>query len=109
MGAHIDNYMDELRENEDDYTKQFSKWNKCLKEAKVENCEALFKKIHDGIRKDPGFKKVAHTKEKVNWQDKRRTVIKTKKGEYMRSRRFTKDERNAALQMKIKLAREAED
>merc|ERR1712007_313486 len=109
MGQHIDNYMDELRENEEDYNKQFSKWNKCLQEAKVENCEALFKKIHEGIRKDPTYKKVEHKKQPVKWTDARKTICKTSKGEYLRSRRFTLAERNAALQMKIQLAKEAED
>jgi len=93
MGTHIDGYMDELRENEDDFNKQFSKWNKCLQAAKVENVEALFKKVHEGIRKDPVQKKVEHKKKPVNWQDDRRTVVKTSKGEYMRSRKFTAGQR----------------
>merc|ERR1711976_665469 len=105
MGSHIDGYMDELRENEDDFNKQFSKWNKCLQSAKVETVEALFKKVQ-GIRKDPVHKKVEHSKQAVNYQDDRRTIIKTSKGEYMRARKFTAAERKAALQMKIQMARE---
>merc|ERR1719335_1940263 len=106
MGSHIDGYMDELRENEDDFNKQFGKWNKCLQEAKVENCEALFKKIHEGIRKDPSYKKVAHQKKPVQYTDARRTQIKTSKGEYLRSRRFTYAERKKNLAIKIQMARE---
>merc|ERR1711904_360841 len=99
MGSHIDGYMDELRENEDDFNKQFSKWNKCLQSAKVENVEALFKKIHEGIRKDPVHKKVEHKKQPVKYTDDRKTIVKTTKGDYLRSRKFTHAERNAALQM----------
>merc|ERR1711976_752644 len=106
MGSHIDGYMDELRENEDDFNKQFSKWNKCLQSAKVETVEALFKKVHEGIRKAPVHKKVEHSKQAVNYQDDRRTNIKTSKGEYMRARKFPAAERKAALQMKIQMARE---
>jgi len=109
LGSHIDGYMDELRENEDDFNKQFSKWNKCLQAAKVENVEALFKKVHEGIRKDPVQKKVEHKKKPVNWQDDRKTVVKTSKGEYMRSRKFTAAERKAALQMKIQMAKDEQE
>merc|ERR1711879_683399 len=109
MGAHIDNYMDELRENEDDFTKQFGKWAECLKKANVNTVEALFKKVHEGIRKDPVQKKVEHKKKPVNWQDDRKTVVKTSKGEYMRSRKFTAAERKAALQMKIQMAKDEQE
>merc|ERR1711881_786461 len=109
MGTHIDGYMDELRENEDDFNKQFSKWNKCLQSAKVENVEALYKKIHEGIRKDPVHKKVEHKKKAVNWQDDRKTIVKTTKGEYLRSRKFTAAERQASLQLKIQMAKDEQE
>merc|ERR1712084_74011 len=58
FGCHIDEYMDKLKnESEDDFNKQFSKWNKCLTDAKVDSCEDLFIKIHDGIRADPTYTK----------------------------------------------------
>jgi len=109
VGSHIDAYMDELRENEDDFNKQFSKWNKCLQSAKVENVEALFKKIHEGIRKDATYTKVAHKKQPVKWMDDRRTVVKTTKGEYMVSRKFTAAERLASLQLKIQMAKDEQE
>merc|ERR1712048_28734 len=108
MGAHIDQYMDELKNSsEDDFNTQFSKWNKCLTAAKCESCEELFKKVHAGIRADPVHKKKERKQEKPKYTDARRTVIKTKKGQYTRARKFTYDERKANLQMKIKLAQEA--
>merc|ERR1712167_112219 len=101
----VTKYPGYFREEEDDFNKQFAKWNKCLQSAKVETVEALYKKIHEGIRKDPVHKKVEHKKQAVNWQDDRRTVVKTSKGEYMRARKFTLKERNAALQMRIQMAK----
>lgn len=110
MGAHIDQYMEELKnESEDDFNRQFSKWNKCLADAKCESCEELFKKVHSGIRADPTYKKKERKQEKTVYTDARRTEIKAGSKTYKRDRRFTYDERKQALQMKIKLAKEAAD
>merc|ERR1712062_153752 len=109
FGCHIDEYMDKLKnESEDDFNKQFSKWNKCLTDAKVDSCEDLFIKIHDGIRADPSYTKKNRQNKAPVYTDKRKTIIKGAKGkEYLRSRRFTYAERKQALQMKIKIAKEA--
>merc|ERR1712224_301914 len=109
LGCHIDEYMEKLKEqSEDDFNKQFSKWNKCLSDAKIESCEDLFKKVHEGIRADPAYSKKQRESKPQVYTDARRTVIKGAKGkEYLRARRFTYEERKQALQMKISLAREA--
>jgi len=109
FGCHIDEYMDKLKnDSEDDFNKQFSKWNKCLTDAKVDSCEDLFKNIHTGIRADPAYSKKKRENKPTVYTDARRTVIKGAKGkEYLRARRFTYEERKQALQMKISLAREA--
>jgi len=109
FGCHIDEYMEKLKEqSDDDFNKQFSKWNKCLSDAKLESCEDLFKKVHDGIRSDPVYTKSKSQKQPPKYTDERRTLIVGAKGkEYMRCRRFTHAERKAALQLKIKIAREA--
>merc|ERR1739845_208145 len=93
MGAHIDQYMEELKnESEDDFNKQFSKWNKCLSDAQVESCEDLFIKVHEGIRADPVYAKKQRTKVPTQYSDDRKTIVKTANGkEYLRSRRFTYD------------------
>jgi len=105
MGEHIDNYMDELEKNEDAMKKQFGKWTKCLAASKADSVSDLFKKIHAGIRKDPVHVKKVVTKKPQSFSDARKTVIKTKKGEYLRDRRFTYDERKKALNMKIAIAK----
>merc|ERR1712226_457547 len=109
FGCHIDEYMEKLKEqSDDDFNKQFAKWNKCLSDAKLESWEDLFKKVHDGIRADPAYNKKPSNNQAPKYKDARRTVIVGAKGkEYTRSRRFTHEERKAALQMKISLAREA--
>merc|ERR1711907_710487 len=88
FGCHIDEYMDKLKnESEDDFNKQFSKWNKCLTDAKVDSCEDLFIKIHDGIRADPTYTKKKRENKKPVYTDKRKTIIKGAKGKpYLRSR-----------------------
>jgi len=111
FGCHIDEYMDKLKEqSEDDFNKQFSRWNKCLTDAKVDSCEDLFKKVHEGIRSNPDYVKVVHAKKVTKYTDARKTIVVGHKGkEYLRSRRFSYAERKQALQMKIKLATEGQD
>merc|ERR1711972_358976 len=46
LGCHIDEYMERLKsQNEDEYKKQFNKWDQCLKKAKVDSVEDLYMKI----------------------------------------------------------------
>merc|ERR1711874_512585 len=103
FGCHIDEYMEKLKEqSDDDFNKQFSKWNKCLSDAKLESCEDLFKKVHEGIRADPAYTKKPSNKIPPTYRDDRKTIVVGANGkEYLRSRRFNHAERNAALQMKI--------
>lgn len=54
FGKHIDTYMKYLKEQGTEaYQKQFSKWDKALKDAKVDSVEKLFTKVHAEIRKNP--------------------------------------------------------
>jgi len=109
FGCHIDDYMEKLKEqSDDDFNKQFSKWNKCLSDAKLESCEDLFKKVHEGIRADPAYTKKASRKAAPQYTDARKTVVVGAKGnKYLRERRLTHAERKARLQSKIAIAREA--
>jgi len=108
-GCHIDDYMEKLKEqSDDDFFKQFSKWNKCLSEAKLESCEDLFKSIHKKIIADPTYTKKTSKKAAPKYDDARRTVVVGAKGEkYLRDRKLTHAERKARLQSKIAIAREA--
>lgn len=53
FGVHIQNYMNDLSKDNKAYTRQFSKWDKCLKDAKVKTVEELYKKIFAEVRKNP--------------------------------------------------------
>jgi len=98
--------MDKLKgESEEAYNKQFSKWDACLKSAKVKSVEDLMTKVHEGIRKEPGYTKVTHKKNPVVYTDKAKTLVKHSKGVYKRDRRLTYEQRKANVQMKIKIAR----
>jgi hypothetical protein len=65
----------------------------------------LYKKIHEGIRKDPVHTKKVNKKVAPSFTDARKTIVKTKKGEYLRDRRFTFAERKQALHMKMAIAK----
>jgi len=104
-------FLERFKEqSEDDFKKQFSRWNKCLTDAKVDSCEDLFKKVHEGIRNAPAYVKKVNVKKPTKYNDARKTMVVGAKGkEYLRSRRFTYAERKEALQMKIKIATEAHE
>jgi large subunit ribosomal protein L5e len=60
FGAHVDKYMAQLKEeSQEEYLKQFSKWDACLKKAGVASVEKLMEKVHASIRKNPDFTKKA--------------------------------------------------
>merc|ERR1711879_407363 len=107
FGCHIDEYMEKLKAESDElYNKQFAKWDKTLKSAKVESVEDLFAKIHEGIRKDAAYKKVEHKKKPTAHADKAKTLVKGAGGKlYKRDRRLTYEQRKANVQMKLKIAR----
>jgi large subunit ribosomal protein L5e len=46
-------------DSKEDFERQFSDWSKCLTAAKVQTVEALYKKVHAEIRKNPSHTKKA--------------------------------------------------
>lgn len=55
FGNHVQNYIDTLKKSKDPnaYKDKFSKWDECLKNAKVAKIEDLYKKVFAEIRKNP--------------------------------------------------------
>jgi large subunit ribosomal protein L5e len=105
FGVHIDNYMSLLKEKgAESFKKQFGKWDAALKAAKVASVQELFKKIHAAIRATPERKKKERKATPQTYEDKDKTVIKTKKGKYLKNRRLTREQRKARIQTKIKIA-----
>ena len=108
LGSHINAYMEALKGDKDAFTKQFGKWAETLSKAKVSSVQDLFKKIHAGIRANPEkVKKAKAAPTPQKYLDAKKTVISTKKGKYTRERRLTKAERDARIQTKISIARQA--
>jgi len=76
---------------------------------KLDSLEKVYTKIHDEIRKNPEKVKKEKTKPKLEYQDKRRTIVVTGKKDkngkpvlYKRDRALTYDERKAAVNKKSK-------
>lgn len=108
LGAHIDEYMDLLKDEKEAFQTQFGKWAEALTAAKVSSVQDLFKKIHAAIRTNPEHKKKQRTATAQKYEDAKKTIIVTKKGKYLRERRLTKAERDARVQRKIEIARAAQ-
>jgi len=58
LGAHVDNYMKQLKGTERENV-QFRLWNECLKKTGSKSVADLYTKIHAEIRKNPDFTKRA--------------------------------------------------
>jgi len=78
---------------------------------KLDSLEKVYTKIHDDIRKNPEKVKKERTKPKLDYQDKRRTIVVTSRKDkagkpvlYKRDRALTYDERKAAVNKKIQKA-----
>lgn len=105
FGAHIDEYMDKLKEaGEEGYKKQFGLWDQNLKDAGVEGVEDLFEKIFEGIRSEPSKTKKANFKPNLAYTDARKTIAKVGDKLFKRDRRLTHDERVANIQKKKAIA-----
>ena len=105
FGAHIDEYMDKLKEEgEEGYMKQFKKWDETLKKAGVEGVEDLFEKIFEGIRNDPGKTKKKSYKPALTYTDERKTIVKIGNKTFKKDRKLTHDEREANIEKKKHIA-----
>jgi large subunit ribosomal protein L5e len=63
FGAHIDNYMKELKKsNPESFKRQFGKLAACLTANKVDSLEKLYTSLHDKIRANPDRVKNAEKK-----------------------------------------------
>lgn len=109
FGAHVQTYMDLLKkENKDRFKKQFGKWEAALTKAKVNNLEALYKKVHAEIRKAPKRVKVEKKSPAVRKQitkAKGQLVFQNSKNKkWLRQYKLTNEERKARVAAKIQRA-----
>jgi large subunit ribosomal protein L5e len=109
MGLHVQGYIDHLKKaSKEKYTKQFSKWDAALTKAKVNNLEALYKKAHGDIRKDPkrvkAVRKNAPIRKSIS-KDKGSNIFADSKGKkWLRQFKLTKAQRLERVAAKIQRA-----
>jgi len=100
---HVQKYMDELSKKPEAFKRQFSKWDKCLKDNKVTKLEDLYKKVFSEIRKNPTK---APTKKKVQKpitrDTKDKNVCTNWAKKYRRDKKITNKERKQRVDEKIK-------
>merc|ERR1712086_651330 len=66
FGNHVTTYMNALKkEDPARFTRQFSRWEKCLAAAKTKTCEDLYKKVHKAIISNPDRVEKAGNKKPV--------------------------------------------
>lgn len=110
FGLHVQKYMDILSKDKTKFTRQFSLWDKCLKDNKVKTIEDLYKKVYQEIRKNPakapGKKRVKKQEKKKNSKVKRDpkniNICTNGKHTYRRDKGITRDERKKRVADKIK-------
>ena len=108
FGVHIQKYMDKLKkENKQKYTTQFSQWDKTLTKAKVSNLEALYKKVHSEIRKNPKFVKAERKGtpvRKVIKKEKLGVIYENSKKKWYRAKKINKKQKLERVKIKIQKA-----
>jgi len=108
FGAHVQTYMDLLKgKNKDKFKRQFSKWEANLTNAKTATLEALYKKVHAEIRKNPDRVKAdakKPTRKQIS-KAKGALVQQDSKGKkWLRQYRLSNEERKARVAAKIQRA-----
>lgn len=109
FGIHVQNYMDQLKkENKDRYNKQFSKWDAALTKAKANNLEALYKRVHQEIRKSPKRvkteRKGAPVRKEISKANGALVQQDSKGKKWLRHFKLTREQRKARVAAKIQRA-----
>jgi len=108
FGLHVQGYMDKLKkENPAKFSKQFSVWTKALSDAKVNNLEALYKKIHQEIRKSPARVKADKknpVRKTISKENGSNIMQNSKNAKWRRQFKLTKDQRKARVAARMQKA-----
>lgn len=100
--------MDKLKkDNAARFSKQFSKWSKALTDAKVNNLEALYKKVHQEIRKSPARvkpEKKNPVRKTISKENGNNIMQNSKNAKWRRQFKLTKDQRKARVAVRIQKA-----
>ena len=105
FGNHVQTYMESLRNsktNKEAFAKQFSKWDACLKAAKVTKVDELYKKAFAEIRKTPTKAAAKKTEQKkVTHDAKDKNVSTNGKHKYRRDQKLNNAQRKERVAAKI--------
>jgi large subunit ribosomal protein L5e len=106
FGLHVQTYMDKLKkDNATKFKKQFSRWAKNLETAKVANVEALYKKVHQEIRKGPARvkaeRKNAPVRKQITKANGELVLQNSKGGKWRRQFKLTREQRKARVAAKF--------
>jgi len=98
--------MDLLKKDKKErYDKLFKNWDACLKKNKASNLEALYKKLHSEIRKNPKKVKAERKNKpvrKIIGKDKYAVVREDSKGrKYVRHLKMGKEQKKKRVVAKI--------
>ena len=109
FGNHVQNYMDILKKskNSNAYIERFSKWDECLKNAKVTKIEDLYKKVYAEIRKNPTKAPAKKNEQKPITRDtKDVNIVINGTKRYRRDVKLNNQQRKERVAVKIQKFRE---
>jgi dihydroneopterin aldolase len=81
-------------ESSEAYEKQFSHWDKCLKDNKAKSVEELMEKIFEKIKSDPVFVKKGKKIYKPKFLNEKKSLVQSGSKQYRREVRLTKEEKD---------------
>jgi len=93
--------MDKIKGNGEQFKKQFSKWEKCVADAKVKTLEELYKKVHAAVRANP-IRVAKPKKEHKHTRDAKDPNVTTINGKkYRRDWKLNREQRRVRVAEKI--------
>lgn len=102
FGKHIQTWMNQYDKKKDKQEYQFSLWKKCLEKSGCKDIEALYKKVHAEIRKNPDRAPKKEQKyEYKRKEDDKNIVIPPKGKEFRRDVKLTNQQRKERVADKI--------
>ena len=102
FGKHVQTWMDQYDKKKDKQSYQFSQWKECLKKSGCKDIEALYKKVHAEIRKNPD--RAPRKEEKYEYKRKegdKNIVIAPNGKEFRRDVKLTNQQRKERVADKI--------
>lgn len=101
FGGHVKEYMEKLKgDDEEAYNRQFSAYNK--NKINASNIEGMYKKLHDGIRKDPTKKRDAKDLGSFKTRDKPKDAsAKQEAGKRFQKAKISVKQRKARIRQKL--------